>query len=53
MVVVVGAANVMFRAYNIEQVRVRFEGRRGQTRTVIFLQGRKVDSISKKKKGSQ
>ena len=50
MVVAVGAANVIFRAYNIEQVRLRFERKRGQARTLIFLQGRKVNLISKKKK---
>ena len=45
-----GAANVIFGAYNIEQVRLRFGGRpRGQARTIIFLQDRKVDLISQKK----
>ena len=48
------AANVIFRAYNIEQVRFRFEGKRGQVRTVPFLQGCKVDLVSTpKKKDSQ
>ena len=50
VVVAGGAANVIFRAYNIEQVRLIFEGKRGQARTIIFLQVRKVDLISKKKK---